>query len=150
MNPSAKAERQSVYLAYRELFSGKNALVRNKKAILNIVRATPTIKPPVGQHFKRKTIPILRALLNDRIFEQEEQARKEFPEFWLKSSDDRQPSKTPIQHNTAPKELAKHKNSGQIFNAESLSHAILHGMSLILMSETRGPKSHLHSIRCHR
>jgi hypothetical protein len=150
MDPSAKIERQSVYLAYRELFSGKNALVRNKKAILSIIRATPTVKPLVGQHLKRKTIPILKSLLDNRIFEQEEQARREFPELWSKSSEDRQPSKTLIQHNTALKDLVKHEDSGQKLNAESLPHASLHGMSLVLISETRGLKSHLRRIICYR
>jgi len=77
-----KVERQRVYLAYRKLFTGKNARVRKKKAILRIVQASPTSEPLDEQHLKQKTIPILRSLLNDRVFEIEEAAKIDFPEVW--------------------------------------------------------------------
>lgn len=131
MNPPAKIERQRVYLAYRELFSGNNAFVRHNKVILSIIKASQIGTPLTGQRLKRKTVPILRSLLNDRVFELEEQARKEFPELWLNSSQDRISNKTLTEHTATPEELVKHEKTGHGIHAESLPHTSLHGMSLI-------------------
>lgn len=83
--PPTRIERQHIYLRYREVFTGQNALLRTKKDIVGAIEASTTSKPSAIQHQKRKTISILRALLEGQIFQSEEQARNEFPELWLKT-----------------------------------------------------------------
>lgn len=83
--PPTRIERQHVYLRYREVFTGKNALLRTKKDIISAIEALNTSKPLAIQHQKRKTISILRTLLEAQIFQSEEQAREEFPELWLQT-----------------------------------------------------------------
>lgn len=100
MKPN-KVERQRVYLAYRKLFSGQNARVRSKKAIHRIVRAQPISEPLDEQDLKQRTIPILRSLLNDRVFEIEEAAKVDFPGLWAGNSQHEKLSKTLIEGNRA-------------------------------------------------
>lgn len=85
--PPTKVERQHTYLRYREVFSGKRALVRTKKDILDAIQASAMTEPSAIQHPKRRTISILRSLLERQVFQLEEQAREEFPELWLKISE---------------------------------------------------------------
>lgn len=81
--PPTRVERQHVYLTYRELFSGKNAHVRTKKDIIGTIQACSTTKPSTTIQPKRRTISILRSLLDNHVFDTEGQGRIEFPELWL-------------------------------------------------------------------
>jgi hypothetical protein len=82
--PPTRIERQHAYLRYRKVFSGRSALVRTKKDILAAIQAFSASEPSAVQLPKRKTISILRSLLEQQVFQLDEQARKEFPELWLK------------------------------------------------------------------
>ena len=95
MTPTVRVERRRVYVTYRKLFSGRNALVRAKKTILKIIHTSPTFRPFAGQKLDSKTISILKSLHSDRVFELEEVAKKEFPELWSKTSPD---SKAPTKY----------------------------------------------------
>jgi hypothetical protein len=83
MNASKPADRQRVFLVYRELFSGRNAAVRKTRAIRNIV-LSPALGLKVSAADTRldTIISILKSLLNDRVFESEEQASRFFPELF--------------------------------------------------------------------
>lgn len=86
MKSKTKTERLSVFSTYRDVFKGDNARVRKRKAIRNIVlkhwssRQNATNKSEIN-----KVIPVLKALLADRVFESEELARREFPKLLLES-----------------------------------------------------------------
>jgi hypothetical protein len=83
LNARGIADRQRVFLVYRELFNGTNAAVRKTKAIRNIVLShTPALQVPAIATHLDAIIPILKSLLNDRVFESEEQASKFFPELF--------------------------------------------------------------------
>lgn len=102
--PPTRVERQRAYLRYREVFSGNNALVRTKKDIIDAIQASSTSEPSAIQHRHRRTISILRSLLESQVFQLEEQAKKEFPELWLK---------IPKGNETLP-----HSNSTQLIKLE--------------------------------
>ncbi|KAH6613019.1 hypothetical protein C7974DRAFT_75015 [Boeremia exigua] len=106
-----KVERRRVYLAYRTLFTGKNARVRSKKAILRIVQASPM--PSDAEDLRHKTIPILRSLLCDRVFEIEEAAKIDFPELWTTSCRKEKLGKTPLKADKAPQTSAKVNGAAQ-------------------------------------
>ncbi|KAF2259769.1 hypothetical protein CC78DRAFT_536819 [Lojkania enalia] len=61
MASQTRAERQSVFSAYRKVFAGKNARVRKKKAIRNIVlRHWSSRKITAGDSKIGKVVPILK------------------------------------------------------------------------------------------
>lgn len=125
---SDKVERQRVYLTYRKLFTGKNARVRKKKAILRIVQSSPTSEPLDEQHLKQKTIPILRSLLNDRVFEIEEAAKIDFPEVWTTSREENKLDETSIRATGASQAPAELNEAASNPNVASTPR----GMLLIL------------------
>lgn len=120
MTPAVKVERRRVYVAYRKLFSGRNALVRKNNAILKIVRTSPTFQPLAGQDLESTTVPIIKSLLNDRVFELDEAARKDFPELWLEPSQD---SKAPMKCDSTHSKPDKLEKPGKA----SVPHFDLHG-----------------------
>jgi hypothetical protein len=124
MNSSARVERRRVYLAYRELFSGKNARVRQEKAIRSIVHES-------AHHEKdsiNAIIHILKSLLDSRVFESEAQARQEFPELRSKSSRGRQTNKASKRFNTSLQTPMKVKHFEHSDKANSLSQTNPYGM----------------------
>jgi hypothetical protein len=86
LNARKLADRQRVFLVYRELFNGTNAAIRKTKSIRSIVLShAPTLQISTVDTHLDTVISILKSLLNDRVFESEEQASKFFPELFLDS-----------------------------------------------------------------
>ncbi|KAF2260394.1 hypothetical protein CC78DRAFT_571207 [Lojkania enalia] len=80
MTSQTRAERQRVFAAYREVFTGEKARVRKQKVIRRILLShRSSCKIPIGDSEIDNVVPILKDLLNGRVFESEEQASKEFP-----------------------------------------------------------------------
>lgn len=113
------AERKHVFLAYREVFTGKNALVRKKKAIRNLVfrHHWPTYEKSV-EISEINVVRILKSLLEDHVFESEEYASKEFPELFVKPFQDSHLVKQDDSKGIAIKErnmsLNRNNNSGYL------------------------------------
>ncbi|KAF1346402.1 hypothetical protein EJ07DRAFT_22865, partial [Lizonia empirigonia] len=77
----APADRRQVFLTYRELFTGKN--VRKKKAIRKILlNHLPNLKVSAGDAYINNTVSILKFLLENRVFQSEEEASKHFPDLF--------------------------------------------------------------------
>ena len=142
MTSAVKVERRRVYVAYRKLFSGTNALVRKKKAILKILQTSPTFKPFAGQHLESRTISILKSLLKDHVFELEEAAKREFPELWSKTSPDSKALTTCDLTQLKPTKLQESREEA----CQSLPQANPYGMCLRLIRETRELASHKYSV----
>lgn len=125
-----------MYLAYRKLFTGKNACVRSKNAILRVLRASSD--PLDKQVIKHPTMHILRFLLKNRVFEIEEAAKLEFPELWAASPQEQRLGKTSMEGSRAsrvPTELEK--------SVESPGLATMpHGRLFFTTSEIRVFVSH--------
>jgi hypothetical protein len=81
MDARALADRRQVFLTYRELFTGKN--VRKKKAIRKILlKHIPDSKVSASDAYINSIVSILKSLLEDRVFQSEEEASKHFPDLF--------------------------------------------------------------------
>lgn len=78
-------ERQCAYVMYRDTFYSSKARVRDRKVIRSIVLKhwAQSVITPEEQH-PTKIIFVLKALLEDRVFELWKQARKEFLDLFAK------------------------------------------------------------------
>jgi hypothetical protein len=86
--PPTRAERQLVYLAYRDVFAEKNARMRKHNAIRSLAQEHWSFhKSLVGGCGFDKVVRILKALLSDGVFQSEVQVSKEFPNLCSKSSE---------------------------------------------------------------
>jgi hypothetical protein len=75
IKPSIVGVRQRVFLAYRDIFAGKKILVRKNKTIHRAVRQHWSSKKSlVGDCGIPKVVQVLRALLDEGVFELEAQA----------------------------------------------------------------------------
>lgn len=103
MSSQTRIDRQRVYTAYREVFHGKTARPRKKKAIRNVVRNyLSRSQESVSDTEVTRIVPVLSALLKDGVFDSEERAREEFPEVFLKLSRDQVSGKAPSRCSSSP------------------------------------------------
>ena len=78
-------ERQRVYLTYRDTFCGSKARVRDRKVIRSIVlKHWAQSGTSLDEQHLGTTITVLKALLKNRVFEFERQAREAFPDLFAK------------------------------------------------------------------
>jgi hypothetical protein len=88
MDAQAPADRRQVFLTYRELFTGKN--VRKRKTIRKILlNSSPDLKESAGDAYIRNIVSVLKSLLEDRVFQSEEQASKHFPDLFTRPPSER-------------------------------------------------------------
>jgi hypothetical protein len=81
MDARAPADRRQVFLTYRELFTGKD--VRKRKTIRKILlNHLPDLKESAGDAYINNVVSILKSLLEDRVFQSEEQASRHFPDLF--------------------------------------------------------------------
>jgi len=79
----SSAENRRVFLAYRSLFSGPNANIRQARKIRSVVQEHASSFGPLLKDFgSEKTVEILKALLETRVFESDIQAKIAFPELF--------------------------------------------------------------------
>lgn len=77
------AEKRRVFLAYRGLFSGENANVRQIKKVRKLVKKhAAAFRPLIDDFGSSKIVDILKALLEVRVFESDIQAKLAFPELF--------------------------------------------------------------------
>ncbi|KFZ19307.1 hypothetical protein V502_03720, partial [Pseudogymnoascus sp. VKM F-4520 (FW-2644)] len=77
------AENRRVFLAYRSLFSGDNANLRQAKKIRKLLKEHSSSFGALIKDFgSPKTVDILKALLESRVFESDIQAKIAFPELF--------------------------------------------------------------------
>jgi hypothetical protein len=77
------AESRRVFLTYRSLFSGDNANLRQAKKIRKLVNEHLSSFGVLIKNFgSAKTVDILKALLEFRVFESDIQAKIAFPELF--------------------------------------------------------------------
>jgi hypothetical protein len=81
MDARAPADHRQVFLTYRELFTGKD--VRKRKTIRKFVlKHLRDSKASANEAYINNIVSILQSLLNDRVFQSEEQASKHFPDLF--------------------------------------------------------------------
>lgn len=82
----SNTEKRRVYVLCRPIFSGKNALVRKRKKVKEMVNSSRTsLHPLLNELGEAKLVEALRSLLESRIFESELRARTEFPDLFRPS-----------------------------------------------------------------
>jgi hypothetical protein len=101
MDARAPADRRQVFLTYRELFTGKN--VRKKKVIRKILlKHLPDSKASASDAYINDTVSILKSLLEDRVFQSEEQANEHFPDLFKGSPSERPTGNTSRKRKASP------------------------------------------------
>ena len=79
--PYSRAERKSVYIEWRRIFSShENSVLRKQKAIMTVVRR----HQPLSERFNPNLVGILQSLLTDGIIRSydDSEARRSFPELF--------------------------------------------------------------------
>jgi hypothetical protein len=139
MTSQTRVQRRCAYSTYRELFTGKNACVRKSRAIRSIIlRHSAVSKTTTGDCPLDKIVPILKSLLNDRVFESEEQAKRLFPELFPKLPKVRRASKFSMKRSASPERSRDIEGKGRDDNLNNLGQSISKGMFLAsLCSKTR-------------
>jgi len=148
MNSQAKAERLRVFSTYRKVFTGRTARVRKKKAIRKIIlQHWPLCKDPLSHSEIDRAVPILRALLNDGVFESEELASKEFPNLLSQDPQEEHPIITDRETNPEKKALEEYKTrlkrpikaeQKRVDSAlESIAQESVQGTSLYILNKNK-------------
>lgn len=79
-------DKRRVYLACRPIFAGSNALLRKTKKVRELVTKHRTRLHQLIQDFTLdKVVDILKALLEEQIFQSDVKAKIEFPELFHSS-----------------------------------------------------------------
>ncbi|OBU00537.1 hypothetical protein VE01_01060 [Pseudogymnoascus verrucosus] len=82
-NVALPAEKRRVFLAYRSLFSGDNANLRQAKKIRKLVQKhSGSFGALIKDFGSDKTVDILKTLLEVRVFESDIQAKITFPDLF--------------------------------------------------------------------
>ena len=77
------ADKRRVYLAYRTVFAGPNALLRKPKKVREVIEVRQHVFRPLIKDFGlEKIIEIVIILLNGQIFQSELKAKIAFPELF--------------------------------------------------------------------
>ncbi|KAL9029218.1 MAG: hypothetical protein Q9196_002514 [Gyalolechia fulgens] len=73
-------DQQRIFLAYRALFEGNNAQIRQPKAIRNLLISSKTSSSPLVRSFGLdKVVSVLKGLLERKVFSSELKAKLAFP-----------------------------------------------------------------------
>ena len=89
-------DQQRIFLAYRALFEGQNAQVRQLKAIRKILKSSKSSSSPLVRSLRfDKMLSVLRELLEENIFSSELKAKLAFP----------------VLYETSPEQDARHEAS---------------------------------------
>jgi hypothetical protein len=118
MDARALAERRQVFLTYRGPFTGQN--VRKSKAIRKILlNHLLDLKESASDAYINNVVSILKSLLEDRVFQCEEQASKHFPDLFT-----RLPSKVPTGNISKKRKASPGRsinvNVGQVVQTEAI------------------------------
>jgi hypothetical protein len=77
------ADKRRVYLAYRTVFAGPNALLRKSKKVREVIEVRQHVFRPLIKDFGlEKIIEIVIILLNGQVFQSELKAKTAFPELF--------------------------------------------------------------------
>ncbi|KAL9002129.1 MAG: hypothetical protein Q9188_004921 [Gyalolechia gomerana] len=91
-------DQQRIFLAYRALFEGQNAGVRQAKSIRKILRSGRTLSSPLVQSLGfEKVVSVLKELLQRKVFSSELNAKLAFP----------------VLYETSPEQEARHEASDE-------------------------------------
>lgn len=89
-------DQQRIFLAYRALFEGQNAYVRQPKAIRKILKSDSAMSSPLVRSLGfEKVLAVLKGLLEENIFSSELKAKQAFP----------------VLYETSPEQDARHEAS---------------------------------------
>lgn len=89
-------DQQRIFLAYRALFEGQNAQVRQKKTITKVLKSNKNWSSPLVQSFGfEKVVSVVKILLEKNIFSSELKAKLAFP----------------LLYETSPEQDARHEAS---------------------------------------
>jgi hypoxanthine-guanine phosphoribosyltransferase len=78
----SSADKRRVYLAYRTVFAGPNALLRKPKKVREVIEVRQHVFRPLIKDFGlEKVIEIVIILLNGQIFQSELKAKMHFPSY---------------------------------------------------------------------
>jgi hypothetical protein len=81
------AERRRVFLAYRTVFTGPQAQIRKSKKVREVLQQHKgSFKSLINDLGFEKVIDIVKALLDERVFESELKAKIAFPELFQSSA----------------------------------------------------------------
>ena len=74
---------QRVFLAYRAIFGGQNALIRRGPPIKKLISQHKSSQQPLLKSLgTEKVVETLKSLLSDRVFESELEAKLKFPQLY--------------------------------------------------------------------
>lgn len=114
-------DQQRIFLAYRALFAGQNAQVRQAKTIRKILISSKTLSSPLVQKLGLdKVVSVLKELLQRKVFSSELKAKLAFP----------------VLYETSPEQNARHEASDvgaakeeaeALQEVEALDNAVLDG-----------------------
>ena len=80
------ADSRRVFLAYRTVFTGPQAHIRRSKKIREVIEQhESSFKPLIKDFGLNKVVDIVKALLDQRVFESELKAKVAFPELFQTS-----------------------------------------------------------------
>jgi hypothetical protein len=121
MDARAPADRQHVFFTYRELFTGKN--VRKRKAIRKILlNHLPDLKESAGDAYINNTVSILKSLLEDRVFQSEDEASKHFPDLFTGPPSERPTGNISKKRKASPGRLI---NVGRVVQTKAINKSSL-------------------------
>jgi hypothetical protein len=121
MDARAPADRERVFLTYREHFTGKN--VRKKKAIRKILlKHIPDSKASAGDAYINNTVSILKSLIEDRVFQSEEEASKHFPDLPTRPPSERPTGNISKKRKASP---GRSINVGRVLQTEAIDKSSL-------------------------
>jgi hypothetical protein len=98
------AEKRRVFLAFRSIIVGQNAQLRKAKKVREVVQQhQSSFGPLLRDYGLNRVVDIIKALLEDRIFESELKAKIAFPELF-QLSPARDVQRTASENNAARSE----------------------------------------------
>jgi hypothetical protein len=103
--------------------------VRKSKAIRGIVLKHWAISgtDDVDDSYLEKTIPVIKTLLRECVFESEERAKKEFPELFAESPQIKYADNSSRRSNTSPKRSTDNKHTERNDSIRKLGQDISSG-----------------------
>ena len=117
------ADEQRVFLAYRAIFDGNNAQIRQSKAILKVVSKHRKSSRALLRGLEDKYIVgILKNLLERRVFESEVEAKSAFPNLFTTTLAQN------VQHDTLEADAAR-SEAEALENVVSLEEVIDRGLN---------------------
>jgi hypothetical protein len=82
----SSVDKRRVFLAYRTVFTGPNAHIRKSKKVREVIQQhRKSFEPLIKDFGFNKVVDIVKALLDQRVFESELKAKIAFPELFRSS-----------------------------------------------------------------